>query len=193
MLLATVAMAIITAFGVYYVWRTLVATQKVAADTREIGEAQARAYIQVYDVFVDNENLKSGKLTGRIKYRNAGQTPARKIRHELHIGCATTISGSQIIVPDVNLPPVLERGGASDGDLAAGGVQEGNVQGDRSMPDGALEGIRAGQAVVFLRGWVRYEDVFNRVHHTHFCWHKDKSCWGRGVEMIRSPFGNSAN
>jgi CHASE3 domain sensor protein len=43
MLLATVAMAITTVFGVYYVWRTLNATQEMSADQAKVWSDQVSA------------------------------------------------------------------------------------------------------------------------------------------------------
>ncbi len=47
MLIATVVMAVITGLGVIFVWRTLLATHDMARDTREIGEAQVRAWVSL--------------------------------------------------------------------------------------------------------------------------------------------------
>ncbi|WP_299800826.1 hypothetical protein [uncultured Ruegeria sp.] len=80
MLLATVAMAVITAFGVYYVWRTLQATQKMAADTREIGEAQVSAQLMPVDRLANLVNMGNGvSFSGKFKIRNVGSTPAYRV------------------------------------------------------------------------------------------------------------------
>lgn len=77
MLLATVAMAFITAAGVYYVWRTLKATQVMAGDTRRIGEAQVRAYVSIssfkVSLVIEDEMVR---WSGVAKLSNAGQSPA---------------------------------------------------------------------------------------------------------------------
>lgn len=103
MLIVTAVMAGITAFGVYYVWRTLLATQKMAKDTREIGEAQARAYIYVrfqgssVTILEDDD---SGNLffQAELKIINGGQTPAYKIVIHYHIQDATLGEGSSFIM-----------------------------------------------------------------------------------------------
>ena len=81
MLIATVWLTLITLFGVFFVWRTLVATQKMSLDTREIGEAQARAYLHVDFIQVGTEVFANAdgsnlKFFAKIKVINSGATPA---------------------------------------------------------------------------------------------------------------------
>ena len=74
MLVATVAMAITTAFGVYYVWRTL-------NITREIGEKQVRANVaySTYEV-IDMSHTSYEADTGiRLVFKNFGASPAREL------------------------------------------------------------------------------------------------------------------
>jgi hypothetical protein len=77
--LAQWIMAVFTIAVVFLVWRTLVATQEMARDTRHIGEAQTRAYLSfdsVEAVFLnDGDGFTGVYLRPRIK--NTGQTPAR--------------------------------------------------------------------------------------------------------------------
>jgi len=79
-LIATIAMAIVTAFGVYYVWRTL-------AVTREIGEAQVRAYIGIPTA--ELRQMKSGQIALNIAIQNSGNSPARNPR--IVYGVAVTV------------------------------------------------------------------------------------------------------
>jgi hypothetical protein len=65
MLLATLAMAATTVFGVYYVWRTLLTT-------REIGEAQVRAYVYVTNVKI---SVTSNAL--KVEFTNLGNSPGK--------------------------------------------------------------------------------------------------------------------
>ena len=79
MLIVTGLMAFVTAIGVYYVWRTLLATQDMAGDTREIGQTQIRAWlsfnIERIDFFQDE--LEDGpRLEVAMTYANHGAQPA---------------------------------------------------------------------------------------------------------------------
>ncbi len=90
MLYVTTLMALVTGLGVYFVWRTLKATQQMAIDTREIGEAQVRAYvhfkIEDIDIAAPPGLFKNGQwsalpavVTISGKLHNSGQSPARRI------------------------------------------------------------------------------------------------------------------
>lgn len=100
MLIATVAMAVITGGGVYYVWRTL----KV---TREIGEAQVRAYLSVKDARV-TPNVDGPRVMWNFKVslKNAGQSPARKIE------AIASLRGNHVGVTRVI--PDIESGGTDE-------------------------------------------------------------------------------
>lgn len=74
MLVATVVMALITALGVYYVWRTLLATQKMSQDAREIGQKQSRAYVHVSSTSFDIVDENCAALT--VSMHNSGISPA---------------------------------------------------------------------------------------------------------------------
>lgn len=76
----------ITAFGVWYVRRTLVETSEAvrAADdavavTREIGRKQTRAYVVVSEPSIDFKDVGGTQfLIVKIVFKNTGQTPAMK-------------------------------------------------------------------------------------------------------------------
>lgn len=81
MLIVTIWIAVITFLGVLFVWRTLIATRKMAEATRVIGEAQARAYlhaefIQVGTEMVANADGSNIKFFAKINVINSGTTPA---------------------------------------------------------------------------------------------------------------------
>ncbi|MGJ8589421.1 MAG: hypothetical protein ACSHXW_14820 [Yoonia sp.] len=82
MLWTTIFMALVTAGGVYFVWRTLEATRQMAAETTRIGEAQVRAYITIEATTVTPTINPAGDYVDWqlwVEIRNTGQSPARKI------------------------------------------------------------------------------------------------------------------
>jgi len=109
--LAQWIMATFTIAVVVLVWRTLIATQIMAAqtqamarDTREIGEAQVRAYITIDSVSLEADPDQHRIFWNiKVKVRNSGQSPARLI----------TVSSYG---PEL----ATERAGAVMNDLAAG-------------------------------------------------------------------------
>jgi len=70
MLISTVVMAFITALGVVFVWQTLKATQVMATDTREIGEAQVRSYI-----YANVAEIDVAQNTLDVIFKNFGNSP----------------------------------------------------------------------------------------------------------------------
>lgn len=72
MLLATIWVAVITLFGVIFVWRTLIATRETVEVTKESSRDQGRAYVQL-----DAVQSKSGSVGGSFEgiIMNFGNTP----------------------------------------------------------------------------------------------------------------------
>ena len=79
MLYVTMLMALVTGLGVYFVWRTLKATQQMAIDTRDIGEAQVRAYVEVSVASFSVPFPKPGKASVTFRVNNIGQSPAHNV------------------------------------------------------------------------------------------------------------------
>lgn len=86
MFVVTSVMAFITAIGVWFVWRTLLATQQMARETREIGEAQVCAYLTFGGVSVTliPGKRKLHKLTFSVAVKNSGHSPAKQVVIEIH-------------------------------------------------------------------------------------------------------------
>ncbi|EAQ24335.1 hypothetical protein ROS217_08795 [Roseovarius sp. 217] len=81
MLVATVIVALITGLGVIFVWQTLKATQRMATDTREIGQAQTRAYLSITGAkyFRNGRPGREGHNYVRLTIHNSGNSPARNV------------------------------------------------------------------------------------------------------------------
>lgn len=100
MLWATLVMAATTAFGVYFVWRTLMATQDMARETTRIGEAQVRAYVTIEDANIA-PHPRQNHVSWEVDFivRNCGQSPARRLRATVKIDNDRPVQG--IIMPDL--------------------------------------------------------------------------------------------
>ena len=87
MLVVSTLMMLVSALGVWWIRDTLVETRKAvkAADdavtvTREVGEAQVRAYVAPYEFsVVFDQNVGVADIHGMV--RNSGQSPAHRFRH----------------------------------------------------------------------------------------------------------------
>lgn len=78
MLIATIWLTVITLLGVFFVWRTLKATQDMAKETTRIGEAQVRAYLAIKQIHLGFES-GSKSPTVELAIENTGQSPAQDI------------------------------------------------------------------------------------------------------------------
>ncbi len=96
-------MTIFSILAAFLLWRTLQATQRMATDTRQIGEAQVRAYLTIERVLV---YLTPGDQFPFIKVmiRNSGQSPARRVR--IVVKFDRTMKGDGTSVLTATVPPV---------------------------------------------------------------------------------------
>lgn len=154
MLVATIAMAVITAGGVYYVWKTL----KV---TRDIGEAQTRAYIGIQDV--DISNVSDGSYA-KVSYKiiNSGNSPAIRINGFPW----ATLSEKQTmeIVPESR-----SLGPDYNGSMPSGVERQGSVRvkiGDIDAPTRArdIDDLKTGRKRISFGVKLDYEDVFGNTY-----------------------------
>ena len=101
--LAQWIMAFFTIAVVLLVWRTLIATQDMARDTRDIGQKQARAYLHAkfLDVKISEFNASDGsniRFTAKIMIINSGSTPASQVEIFYDI-----LEGKEAGVVEINL------------------------------------------------------------------------------------------
>lgn len=150
MLVATVLMTIVTALGVYFVWRTLTATRTMAEDTREIGEAQVRAYAFATDFIIQNENNSIG-----LKIQNFGNSP-----------CDVQFIDCTIVVFDPYKSKKLwSQKFWSDGfQISPQGEVTETFYLDVGRSKYISEAIERDGISVCLQGHFKYSDVFKAVH-----------------------------
>lgn len=95
MLIASVASLVATIGGAVLVWQSLRLTREAISNDREIGHAQARAYIGVELWLKKNPDNNSGNdYIIECIIKNTGQTPA----YDLNIKCFSNIFGEDIFV-----------------------------------------------------------------------------------------------
>jgi hypothetical protein len=105
MLIVSALMALVTGLGVYYVWRTLQETRRMAEDTRRIGEAQVRAYLRFQDISIAHSD-KLDTLFVNCPIQNSGQSPTRDLVSKATIKIEVKeglVQKSELIsVPDIS-------------------------------------------------------------------------------------------
>lgn len=190
--LAQWIMAVFTIAAVILVWRTLVATQSIATDTREIGQIQVRAYISIESVAIKPTRNSDGKIQADMVLKNFGQSPARNVTHELQVLFAHSEEKVQVRVQDLELPPVQRMPGGGTTDVSAG--ESNSCRAFTPVtPASIFSDVKDGTAVIIVRGWVRYEDVFGAKHHTNFFWFRDKSAVEAEFSLVAHETGNDAS
>lgn len=153
------------------------AAQLAVAVTREIGQAQARAYVSaeglnIRDIDVDYQ--------ARLYVKNAGQTPARNLAVRAGIKVATV---GDLAPPDfqvANDPTpwgTLSAGREIGLDLAVEGLEECY----QKVIDGA------GRRAILIYGTISYETIFDGERfETDFCFYSN-----RGKTMFRHENGET--
>ena len=143
--------------------------------TREDAKLEKRAWVGVKDVIAPKPLTSSEKFRYEVYYTNTGNTPAVDVNavygiavgEDVDIGSRITetenefanISGSQFVIP-----PQADF-------LAAG-------SGKRKLTDSEIEGIRGGEAVIWIYGRFHYRDIFGDSHQTGYCFTYDPNTNG---------------
>jgi hypothetical protein len=156
MLIVTALMAFVTALGVYYIWRTLLATQRMARDTGRIGEAQVRAHMcpsQFYAVKAVGEERDDLIVV----WKNMGATPATIIGY----GEAKKVIRAQS-APDFG----GNSSGVSVHTIPKGGAYHHTIKLPR---EARASGFNADErSLVWIASCIVYQDIFGRTF-IHYC------------------------
>lgn len=182
-------------FGLVWLRATWAETKRTADVARDIGEKQVRAYLSVKSISIDDKLSTTGRVVAHMTYENTGQSPARNVHHELQVGCAIAIGKPNILFEDIvsELTEVRKQQGSSTGEIGSRGTGICKVQSDDPVPPNFFNLVSSGKAIIFVRGWVIYSDVFGARHQVMFCWHRDAETARQGFNLSLSPSGNSAD
>ena len=153
--------------SIILVWRTLLATQQMARDTRQIGEAEVRAYIKIVPevdkFFEDGPPDPYPSFTLWIE--NTGQTPAKRIMY--HAGVGPKPKELPIPCPDLFTYNDTREAGM---ELAGGSGIAGSVRSPYSFGQILQGRYPSAKYCHYLFGIVRYEDVFGKKHKMRFAY-----------------------
>lgn len=86
---------VLSAFGVFLVWRTFRATREANEIAREVGEAQAMAYVSVIPVEC---SILPDRIQVKYRLRNTGNSPAKAINVTIR---AAVVVYSEIVALEV--------------------------------------------------------------------------------------------
>lgn len=184
--LAQWIMAAFTVAVVFLVWKTLIATQNMAAqttimasDTRGIGESQIRAYLHCASISV---NTDAPEYTTSIEVHNFGQTPAKNAI----IWCHTWVSSYPLkdTLPDA---PQSEIMTFSCTDMPPGFSYHFRQPHGCALNDFSIREIEAKRAAFYVYGKSTYKDVFGNDRWSRFLYfyQGDLSSWDGKVMPYR--------
>ncbi len=182
--------------GLVWIKATLDETREAvrAADdavtvTREIGEAQTRAYLAVKSIRWLCKPGEADFIRAECVIENFGQTPAFKCWVEFQVTAVISPVGKISFETAVSaLQPVPKMPGGSNSVHVKG--DEIPIRAECKTQLGILDLIKGRSAVIFLRGWATYEDIFGREHRLDFCEHFDAVCVEKGFAFLRTPGQN---
>lgn len=159
------------AIGTILVFASLVLTviatwaaHKAIRVTREIGNAQLRAYMGWHrgGLTLHHRELQ---VAGLVVIKNFGQTPA----HEMTLWVECKLLGSDEIMDEPKRPEAASGTSKS----WVGPQQESTVTFGCNVTDTELEEIRESRQAFFVRGRVDYVDAFGKSHHGRFSFKMD--------------------
>ena len=164
----TTWLAFLTALGLGALIWTLRLTRQTVDVTREIGDKQTRAYIDVWSAKMISPNSETDitwhsdrGIKAKILIKNFGMTPARNvkiIRSEKTIG--------KLLLDTFDTTP-LDRQIPTAFTLAPNASIAINV--DNILREEEWNEIGLENAYIMMLGHIEYEDVFNVSHFTDFC------------------------
>lgn len=145
---------------------TTIAAKDSVKETRDIGEAQVRAYISVVPESSGPGFVEGDRLTFMVRAQNTGATPARKMK----VFRVLSFDKENLLVDDED---IIDINGIPDfpaATLASGQPAPIPFESFLSHSEEDLLKIsRPGGFRYYAAGIIIYEDVFNRTQKKRFC------------------------
>lgn len=182
----TLAQWIMMAFTIAAAWllfSTLKATQRMADDSRRIGEAQTRAYMFVSQIEIGQfDEDKPGRISAIVHIKNCGVTPAYDVTINSILGFAPPN------FHDVELPIPESKGSPSMGIVAAG--QTSGTTTYCASTDDVLSKFKGGSLAIFACGVITYTDIFKNQRTIRYQQMSGKDALENGSVFIDCAKGN---
>lgn len=183
--LAQWIMAIFTIAVVFLVWRTLVATQKMALDTQRIGEAQTRAYIGLQpDTFEEEWNIGASSVPHvNFELKNSGNSPAHEVNVVSHIG----VEDFFFPADNASLFEIGQSGDEPEDTIMSGETVTKSAFGESYLDEDFFDTLLMNShRKLCIYGIVFYKDVFDRPRETRFCYTANIRIMGDGIVGVTS-------
>lgn len=161
MMVASLLAVGISGLAVYWVKRTFEVTREMAADSREVGQRQIRAYVSAA-VSSTRDVIEGQTPTFMIKVSNSGQSPAR--RCIVRAGVFMT-HGNGDDLP-IRIPPPIPNGSVSYIPAGSSVVLMRHIQTPLGQVQIAL--LQNSTFKFVLAGYIIYRDVFGKTRRSTF-------------------------
>lgn len=181
--LAAWAGIVLSAVGVMLIWKTLVASRQTLREaenatkaafksvevTREIGEAQVRAYLSVPDVVLD---WSDDNTLSKVKFiiKNAGQSPAMKVSIDSLISVVEPAGFHHTIGTEEfrnGFRNVLKA--TPSGNIPSGGTRKTMVGPAQTPTSLQIERWKRLELDIFGYVYIKYNDVFGKEQFVEYC------------------------
>jgi hypothetical protein len=156
--------------------------------SRDIGEAQVRAYVAIGKISLPEEPNNRKVLSVRVAIHNAGLSPARNVYGE-HCVAVALSDGESALLPR---PEPMRR--PSKLTLQAGDTNYVvvNTQSSEIPFSDVYVALSEGKCEFYVWGWIKYEDVFGIERETTYQWFLNKASLESGVGFRADELGNEA-
>jgi hypothetical protein len=195
MLIVSAVGLVVSVFGLCALLYSLKQTRTAIKDTRELGETQMRAYLNLVET--ETEALHGilrddEKASVEFKFTNSGSTPARNAKY--------------IATIEINEHPIKFTGGdlviPSSDEIAPtntvhnGQILFGNAESARALTESEiLSCFKDSSKRLYMFGIIHYDDVFGNPHKTRFCSYAELTEIRRGINSttyvgrwMKSPY-----
>lgn len=172
-----------TAAALEYAQRSAATAEDALQEARQANISQLRPFLVVTGVNIRDDLTEADAMSAEVIYENAGQSPALKASGENQFGFASNIE------PLIALPPVPEMPGGSKYTVAPGKPHR-FVTKCPGLNPRIYATVRAGGAILFARGWIRYTDIFGNTYQTDYLYALTEEGFANGRAFQAAPFGN---
>jgi hypothetical protein len=155
MLIATLVVAVITGVGVYYVWQTL----KV---TRDIGEAQVRAYISIKASPLFKDLAPDAPMNFELEVSNLGSSPA----FDLSYGTLLVVGSADIPKQIFSTP--IDQDSPHRQNTTISANQSIKSIGELILSADQVKEVHQGGSIIYCGARASYSDVFGWCHEVDF-------------------------
>jgi hypothetical protein len=160
----TISDAVIAAFTVFSVMITFLLVCVGAwqvSESRQSTQRQLRAYVSGHPKFISSSDATTVPWA-EFEIQNAGQTPARRMRH------VAVIKALPFPLAAGFVPPPFERPRSPETSLSSKVPMTGKCSAERPFTADEIARIRDGRFRIYVYGTITYEDIFAREQETKF-------------------------